>query len=75
MRIGNFVIDLDEFSTEDLNLIIEKLRNARARKEIKACIKRALDVLIIEAQEQGFFISTGEGSILRKDEFKICEME
>lgn len=64
MRIGRTIIDTDNMSAEDMDVIIKELRAIRARKLKAEELKTRMLELIADAKENGFtFIDKDFGQV------------
>ena len=64
MRIGRIMIDTDNMTTEELDIIIRELRGIRARKLKAEELKNRMLELIADAKENGFtFIDKDFGQV------------
>ena len=74
MRIGKIMIDTDNMSIDELNMIITKLRDIRKRKEQAHALQMKMNDLILEAKEQGFtFIDNACGFVREVDDFTMYD--
>ena len=74
MRIGRTIIDTDNMSTEDMNVIIKELRAIRARKLKAEELKTRMLELITDAKENGFtFIDKDFGQVWTSNDFELYD--
>ncbi len=74
MRIGRTIIDTDNMSIEDMDVIIKELRAIRARKAKAEELKTRMAELIAEAKEHGFtFIDKDFGQVWMGDDVELYD--
>ena len=74
MRIGRTVIDTDNMSAEDLNVIINELRAIRTRKLKAEELKNQMRELIANAKESGFtFIDKDFGQVWSGNDVELYD--
>ena len=72
MKIGRYVIDTDNMTTEELLVIEQEIHKIRRRKEQGKNFIYQMNKLITEAKENGFvFIDKDFGHILTTSDFAI----
>ena len=71
MRIGRTIIDTDNMTTEELDIIIRELRGIRARKLKAEELKSRMVELIADAKENGFTYQLAKQMYLDNKEFNI----
>lgn len=74
MRIGRAIIDTDNMSIEDIEIIIKELRTIRARKlKAEELMNRMLE-LIADAKENGFtFIDKDFGYVVGNTDLTLYD--
>lgn len=74
MRIGRYVIDTDEMTVDELNTIINELRNIRKRKEQINHYLLTIHDLVESAKEEGLtFIDKNFGYVIESDGFTMVD--
>jgi spore germination protein YaaH len=74
MRIGRTIIDTDNMSAEDMNVIIKELRAIRARKLKAEELKTRMLELIADAKENGFtFIDKDFGQVWSGNDVELYD--
>lgn len=74
MRIGRTIIDTDNMEIDELNVIINELREIRKRKQEAENMLTRMRNLLFEAKENGFdFVDKDFGNILTPDDFKLYD--
>ena len=74
MRIGRIIIDTDNMSIQDMDVIIKELRGIRARKLKAEELKNQMRELIADAKENGFsFIDKDFGQVWMGDEVELYD--
>lgn len=74
MRIEKTVIDTDNMSAEDLNVIINELRAIRTRKLQAEELKKRMDDLLTGAKKNNFiFINEYTGQVLPQEYIKVID--
>ena len=74
MRIGRTIIDTDNMSVEDMDVIIKELRAIRARKLKAEELKNQMRELIADAKENGFtFIDKDFGQVWTSDDVELYD--
>ena len=74
MRIGRTIIDTDNMSAEDMDVIIKELRAIRARKLKAEELKTRMLELIADAKENGFtFIDKDFGQVWSGNDVELYD--
>lgn len=74
MRIGRTIIDTDNMSIEDMDIIIKELRSIRARKIKAAELVSRMNDLIADAKNEGFtFVDKDFGNVLMGTDFMVYD--
>jgi hypothetical protein len=74
MRIGRTIIDTDNMSAEDMDVIIKALRAIRARKLQAEELNNRMNTLLTEAKENNFiFINDYTGQVLPQEYIKVID--
>lgn len=74
MRIGRTIIDTDNMSVEDMDVIIKELRAIRARKLKADELNNRMNELLAEAKENNFiFINDYTGQVLPQEYVKVID--
>jgi spore germination protein YaaH len=74
MRIGRVIIDTDNMSVQDMDVIIRELRNIRARKLKAEELKSRMLELIADAKENGFtFIDKDFGQVWTSNDVELYD--
>lgn len=74
MRIGRIIIDTDNMSVEDMDVIIKELNAIRTRKLKANELKNRMIELITDAKENGFtFIDKDFGQVWSSNEFTLYD--
>lgn len=74
MRIGRTIIDTDNMSVEDMDVIIRELRAIRARKLKADELNSRMNELLAEAKENNFiFINDYTGQVLPQEYVKVID--
>lgn len=74
MRIGRTIIDTDNMTTEELDIIIRELRGIRARKLKAEELKSRMVELIADAKENGFtFIDKDFGQVWTGNDVELYD--
>ena len=74
MRIGRTIIDTDNMSAEDMEVIIKELRAIRARKLKAEELKTRMLELIADAKENGFtFIDKDFGQVWSGNDVELYD--
>ena len=74
MRIGRTIIDTDNMSAEDMDVIIKELRAIRARKLKAEELKSRMIELIEDAKENGFtFIDKDFGQVWSGNDVELYD--
>lgn len=74
MRIGRTMIDTDNMSIEDMDIIIKELRSIRARKVKAEELVRRMNELIADAKAEGFtFLDKDFGNVLMGTDFTVFD--
>lgn len=74
MRIGRTVIDTDNMSIQDMDVIIKELRSIRARKLKAEELKNRMLELIADAKENGFtFIDKDFGQVWTGNDVELYD--
>jgi hypothetical protein len=74
MRIGRTIIDTDNMSAEDMDVIIKALRAIRARKLKAEELNNRMNELLAEAKENNFiFINDYTGQVLPQEYIKVID--
>ena len=74
MRIGKVILDTDNMTYEEVDQLVQELREIRKRKcEAKNC-KFRMKNMVEEAQEQGFrYINRYTGELFSADEWFVYD--
>ena len=76
MRIGRTIIDTDNMSAEDMDVIIRELRAIRARKLKADELNNRMNELLAEAKENNFiFINDYTGQVLPQEYIKVIDKQ
>jgi len=74
MRIGRTIIDTDNISAKDMDVIIKELRAIRARKLKAEELKTQMLELIADAKENGFtFIDKDFGQVWSGNDVELYD--
>ena len=74
MRIGRVIIDTDNMSIQDMDVIIKELRGIRARKLKAEELKNQMLELIADAKENGFtFIDKDFGQVWTGNDVELYD--
>lgn len=74
MRIGRVIIDTDNMSVQDMDVIIKELRGIRARKLKAEELKNQMLELIADAKENGFtFIDKDFGQVWTGNDVELYD--
>ena len=74
MRIGRIIIDTDNMSVEDMDVIIKELHAIHTRKLKANELKNRMIELITDAKENGFtFIDKDFGQVWSSNEFTLYD--
>lgn len=74
MRIGRIMIDTDNMSVEELDIIIRDMRAIRARKLKANELKNRMLELIADAKENGFyFVDKDFGQAWTSDDIDLYD--
>lgn len=74
MRIGRTIIDTDNMSVEDMDVIINELRAIRSRKRKAEELKNRMVELIADAKENGFtFIDKDFGQVWSGNDVELYD--
>lgn len=74
MRIGNIIIDTDNMTANEIDVLIKELRAVRARKHKAEELNARMAELLREAEENQFdFIDKDLGFCVRFDELKLID--
>lgn len=74
MRIGRTIINTDNMSAEDMDVIIKELRAIRARKLKAEELKTRMLELIADAKENGFtFIDKDFGQVWSGNDVELYD--
>ena len=69
MRIGRVMIDTDNMSVEELDMLIEELTHIKVRKERAESLRKQMNRLIEKAKNEGFtFIDKDYGFVREVDD-------
>ena len=69
MRIGRVMIDTDDMSVEELDMLIEELTHIKVRKERAESLRKQMNRLIEKAKNEGFtFIDKDYGFVREVDD-------
>lgn len=76
MRIGNVIIDTDNMSYDEVDVLVKELRDIRKRKgEARDCRTR-MNNAVAKSQEQGFrYINRYTGEIFDANDWWIYDEE
>ena len=74
MRIGRMIIDTDNMSIEEMDIIIREMRAIRARKLKAEELKNRMLELIADAKESGFtFIDKDFGQVWTGNDVELYD--
>jgi len=74
MRIGRMIIDTDNMSIEEMDIIIREMRAIRARKLKAEELKNRMLELIADAKENGFtFIDKDFGQVWTGNDVELYD--
>ena len=74
MRIGRTIIDTDNMSVEDMDVIIKEIRAIRARKLKAEELKNRMLELIADAKDNGFtFIDKDFGQVWSGNDVELYD--
>lgn len=74
LRIGKTIIDTRDWSADDYTVIINGLRNERARKRKAEELKTRMTELINEAKDNNFeFIFKDFGNVMEPTDFELYD--
>ena len=74
MRIGRTIIDTDNMTTEDVDVLIKELKKIRARKSYIDSLMSRMNSLLTDAKEHGFtFTDKDFGQVIRMDDLTLYD--
>ncbi len=74
MRIGRVMIDTDNMSVEELDMLINELTHIKIRKERAESLRKQMNRLIEKAKNEGFtFIDKDYGFVREVDDSVIFD--
>lgn len=74
MRIGNVILDTDNMTYEEVDILVNELRDIRKRKSEARASKRRLNNAVIESQEHGFrYINRYTGEIFNANDWWVYD--
>lgn len=74
MRIGRVMIDTDNMSVEELDMLIEELTHIKVRKERAESLRKQMNRLIEKAKNEGFtFIDKDYGFVREVDDSVVFD--
>lgn len=74
MRIGRVIIDTDNMSVEELDILVDELTRIKVRKERAESLHKQMNRLIEKAKNEGFtFIDKDYGFVRDVDDFVIFD--
>ena len=75
MRIGKAIVDTDNMTVEELDILIDGLTHIKAQKERAESFRRQMNRLIEKAKSEGFvFIDKDYGFVREVDDSVVlCE--
>lgn len=74
MRIGSVILDTDNMSVEDVNVLINQLKQVRARKSEARSYKQRLASMLEGMKEEGFtFCSQYTGEVLKAEDWLVYD--
>ncbi len=66
MRIGRVMIDTDNMSVEELDMLINELTHIKIRKERAESLRKQMNRLIEKAKNEGFTFSDKDYGFVRE---------
>ena len=74
MRIGRTIIDTDNMTVEEMDILIKELRGIRARKVKKETFANALMSVLEDAKSEGFIFADKDfGQVIESKDVAIYD--
>ena len=74
MRIGNVILDTDNMSVQDMDVLIKELKLIRERKGEARGYKQRLGTIIENMRDEGFtFCSKHTGEVLNANDYVVFD--
>ncbi len=74
MRIGKVILDTDNMSYEEVDILIRELRAIRERKRVERDLMASFANTIAKAKEEGFtFIEKHFGSVIEAGDYMLYD--